>query len=147
MSCEIIRNLMNHEKKKVLKLKINDTSNLSQNIENNKTTSKEIKQSTIKKSRNNFNEDQLSKCNDSNFGIKNINNDILYNKAFTSINYLNIIKAYFCFKDNKKKLIDCCHKIINEDMCIENILKRLYLCETKNNYLLDNKSKNIDYIK
>ena len=40
-----------------------------------------------------------------------------------------IIKSFFCFKDIKTKLIDLCNKVINEDICIDRILGRLYILE------------------
>ena len=71
----------------------------------------------------------------------------MHDKKFSSINYFHIIKSYFCFRDNKTKLINYCHQIINDDICIENILQRFYINETINNYLLNKKNKKIDYIK
>ena len=46
-----------------------------------------------------------------------------------SINYFHIIKSYFCFKDNKTKLIYICQSTIIEDMSIEKILERIYNLE------------------
>ena len=44
--------------------------------------------------------------------------------AFNEINYLNIMKSFFCFKNRKTKFIELCHNIITKDMCIERILER-----------------------
>ena len=48
-----------------------------------------------------------------------------HEKVLKSINIFNIIKS-FIFKSNKDKLINLCHDIIIEDMCIENILEKFY---------------------
>ena len=50
-------------------------------------------------------------------------------KALKNIKFFNIIKSFFCFKDIKTNLIDLCNKIINEDICIDRILNRLYYLE------------------
>ena len=50
-------------------------------------------------------------------------------KVLKNIKLFNIIKSFFCFKDVKSKLIDLCNKIINEDICIDRILSRLYNLE------------------
>ena len=50
-------------------------------------------------------------------------------KILKNITLFNIIKSFFCFKDVKSKLIDLCNKIINEDICIDRILSRLYNLE------------------
>jgi hypothetical protein len=55
---------------------------------------------------------------------KNINN-----KFVKEINYFQVIKSYFCFKNNKSKLIQLCDNLIIEDMSVERILQRLYNLE------------------
>ena len=50
-------------------------------------------------------------------------------KTLKNLKFYNIIKSFFCFKDIKTKLIDLCNKIINEDICIDRILSRLYNLE------------------
>ena len=42
------------------------------------------------------------------------------------------MKSFFCFKDKKIKLINLCNDIVQKDICVERILKRLYTLE--NNY-------------
>ncbi len=42
-----------------------------------------------------------------------------------SINICNILKS-FIFNCNKEKLINLCHNIIIDNMCIENILEKFY---------------------
>ena len=45
------------------------------------------------------------------------------------LNFWNILKSFFCFKDKKSELINICHNIIFEDICIDSIIKRLYKLE------------------
>ena len=74
---------------------------------------------------------------------KKINADIISN-----LNYFHIFKSYFCFKDKKTKLINICHELVSEDICIERILSRLYELEklpkflSENGYIKLNLSKN-----
>ena len=141
---------MSKEKKKILTFKKNDIHKLTESHENNKVNSKEVRQSKINKSWNILNEKEIGKNTNSILFIgneKNFNYNIIRDKEFTSINYFHIIKSYFCFNDKKTKLINYCHQIISDDICIENILQRFYINETINNYLLNKKGKKIDYIK
>ena len=57
---------------------------------------------------------------------ENINN-IMKNLKINSI-----IKSFFCCKDKKTKIINLCEDIVEKDICIERILKRLYLIENEN---------------
>lgn len=73
---------------------------------------------------------------------KNINSKTTSNKVLKELNFLIIFKSYFCFKhQNKKiKLLNLCHSIITEDICIEKILERFYILENIN-HLNDRKDK------
>ena len=66
-----------------------------------------------------------------NLWIKNdpIEERNINNKFMKELNYFHIIKSYFCFKDNKSKLIQLCHNLVMEDMSVERILQRLYNLE------------------
>ena len=154
MSCQIIRNLMNKEKNKDLTKIKDDINKLSKSQENYKMNSLGNIHSKVNKSWNIINKQEMTKSIDSNSFIENDNNDNnndinikMHNKIFTSINYFHIIKSYLFSKDKKTKLINYCHKIINNDLCIENILQRFYYNETVNNYFLNKKNKKIDYNK
>ena len=57
------------------------------------------------------------------------------------LNLFNIITSYFCLKTKKTKIINICDKFIMEDLCIENILWRLYENADVINYILANKGK------
>ena len=67
--------------------------------------------------------------------ISDINLNISKNKtntkirALKTIKYFNFTKSLFCYKDIKSKLINICFKLINEQMCIDNILKRIFILE------------------
>ena len=43
----------------------------------------------------------------------------------------NFIKSIFCYKDKKSKLINICKELVDEDICIDKILKRFYELEKK----------------
>ena len=57
---------------------------------------------------------------------KNSNSNVLDN-----LNYLHIIKSFFCCKDEKTKLINYCHDYISKEICLENILLKLNQLENK----------------
>ena len=66
-------------------------------------------------------------------------------KVMKNLDFINIIKSFFCFKDKKLKLINLCNDIVNKDICIERILKRLYILEKEYNLLIE-KDKNKSFI-
>ena len=68
------------------------------------------------------------------------------NKILKEINYYHIIKSYFCFKDNKTNLINLCHKIISEDMCVEKIIERSYNIENILQYFVNKKKPKFKFI-
>ena len=61
-------------------------------------------------------------------------------KVMKILNITNIIKSFFCVKDRKLKLINLCNDIVNKDICIERILKRLYTLENQYNSLIEEDS-------
>ena len=58
------------------------------------------------------------------------------------MNYHHIIKSYFCFKDDKTKLINCCDNLISEELSIEKILRRINDMEEQINYISNSLSPN-----
>ena len=58
-------------------------------------------------------------------------------KVMKNLNFINAIKSYFCFRDKKLKLINMCYDIVNKDICVERILKRLYILENEYNSLIE----------
>jgi len=124
MSKDIIKKIMMEDVFKECKGKIflNNKSRLATKLKGSdidksiaelgeKQNSKEI----IKESNN-------IKLKDKNLKEKNI-------KVLKNLNFFDIIKSTFCFKDAKTKLINLIHKIIKEDICIDRILSRLYNLE------------------
>ena len=141
MSYDIMNNLLKKTKNSE-EYKPNIGNSINNNFNKKNNNNKILSQSATN---NNLN---LSKNTELNLNGENIINDKIIEKTFESINYFHLIKSYFCcFKDKKTKLINHCHKIINEDLCIENILEKFYISETINNYFLNKKHKKIDYIK
>ena len=57
-------------------------------------------------------------------------------KVMKYLNFINIIKSFLCFKDKKLKLINLCNEIVNKDICVERILKRIYILENEYNSLI-----------
>ena len=57
---------------------------------------------------------------------KNSNSNVLDN-----LNYLHIIKSFFCCKDEKTKLINYCNDYISKEICLENLLLKLNQLENK----------------
>ena len=78
--------------------------------------------------------DYLPKKNESNGGGLNISH------ILEGLNFVHIIKSFFCCKDEKTEVITACHKYISEEICIEKILKKLHDFENK----LDIASENED---
>ena len=76
-----------------------------------------------------------------------IDEKIIY--VMKKLNLWNIIRSFFCKKDKKLKLINLCDDLVNKDLCIEKIFKRLYILENDCNSFLENnkiKSYNSDEI-
>ena len=63
-------------------------------------------------------------------------NDINYFETVNRINYCDILLSYLCCKNNDSKLIKLCDELIEEDLCLENILSRIYELENVINILL-----------
>ena len=121
---------------------------IQENNNKNNSQQKIIKSISLDRNNNNDNDnnENIIKCSST---IKDeIVHKIEYNnnankksiQVLKKINYYNILKSYFCFKDKKIKLINICNSIISEDICIERILKSLYDLD-KIDYCLKNKHK------
>ena len=80
----------------------------------------------------NENEEITGKSNKNNDdNISNKNENVSNSKIFDSLNYIYIIKSFFCCKDEKTKLINCCNDYISKEICIENLLNKLNLLENE----------------
>ena len=123
----------------ILKEKININNNNKINYLDNK-----IKQSDNKsKYLDNNNEiDEITDNKNTNYNIysiekkSNVDDDKRIN-VLNNLNYYHIIKSYFCFKDDKTKLINCVDDLISEELSIERILRRINDMEDQINYILN----------
>ena len=59
------------------------------------------------------------------------------NKVMRNLNVCNIIKSFFSNGDKKLKLINLCDSVVNMDLCIERILKRIFILEYNFNLLIE----------
>ena len=73
-----------------------------------------------------------------------MNNTII--SVMKDLNFINILKSFFCFKDKKMKLINLCNDIVQKDICVERILKRLYSLENNYNLIIEKNNDNTDKI-
>jgi len=69
--------------------------------------------------------------------------DINYYDTINRLNYCNVLLSYCCCKNNNSKLIKLCDDLVDEDLCLENILSRIYELENVINILL--KMEQINY--
>ena len=97
----------------------------------NYTDIKEKNKFNLKQTNIKSNISDIEKINESNINNLNISKHKTNTKirALKSINCFQFIKSLFCYKDIKSKLINICFKLINEQMCIDNILKRIFRLE------------------
>lgn len=62
--------------------------------------------------------------------LRNIDINIMNELKMKKISVNSILRSYFCcFKDKKTKLINLCHSIILNELCIDRILIRLFKLE------------------
>ena len=66
--------------------------------------------------------------------FENVDKNII--EVMKNLNFINIIKSFLFFKDKKLKLINFCNEIVNKDICVERILKRIYILENECNSLI-----------
>ena len=129
--------------KKIFEMENNKAEKFEKKIEQNQIIEEKM---NSKVSLENQNKDFILEFEDAN---KNMI------KVMKNLNFVNIIKSFFCFKDKKLKLINLCNEIVMKNICVERILKRIYLLENgynsmkegdKNKSFIDNdipKIKNI----
>ena len=152
MSKDIIEMLLNNNKRSSVQ-----TSKINNNLLKNNgkkdiiSERKEIIDGTnaIININNNEKNDEikLNKSNE-NTKIKNVRRiKKVNNKIMKKINYWHILKSFLCFKDKKTKLINLCHSIITEDMCIERILERFYNLESIYKNFSKKEKEKFKYIK
>ena len=133
MNKDIIRKIMNfdgfkEDKEKISHSKKSGLFKKLKDIDKNKT----ISEFTEKQNSKEFLKESINiKLKDKKLKERNI-------KVLKNLKFFDIIKSFFCFQDAKTKLIDLCNRIINEDICIDRILIRLYNLE-KIYSLIENK--------
>ena len=155
MTGDIVSNLLQKNKKNLISQQNNDINKLFKNKEKSVISSSErknIKKELIGKTSNTDNKSYndeigLNKSISNNNNGKLIKKINLKTKIINKINYFNIIKSYFCFKDNKSELINLCYDIIIEDMSIERILKRIYDLENLYNFFSSEEKEKLTAIK
>ena len=74
-----------------------------------------------------------------NYNTDNEKNNEKINNVMKNIKVYSIIKSFFCCENKKTKLINLCDDIICKDICIERIIKRLYLLESEFDILKNEK--------
>ena len=146
MHKDIIRNILtlNIEKKNIKEKVIKEKNKAFHQIfEIDKQTKKALDQKKLNE--NNKFEDENIK---NNISLKNkdfVNKDELFNEKIINVmktlNFISIMKSFFCFKDKKIKLINLFNDIINKDFCIERILKWLYSLENDYNLLIEGNNR------
>ena len=150
MSKDIIFNLINNNiyRNRRMKLslpnkKINALNTEHKNNERgiNNSSSKNINNLNIEKSSElKLNREKINKKSYI-INREENNNQNYISEVNKNINYLHIIKSFFCFNDKKTKLIDLCHNIIIEDTSIERILERFYNLEKEYYFIIHKKYK------
>ena len=137
MNTDIVYDLLNQDKKYIpIKLThINNLTKINQKKKNEFSDRKQFKPELMNKDNDNTHDEknEIIKLDKSRENLR-IKNDIIEeknidNKFIKEINYFYVLKSYFCFKDNKSKLIQLCHNLVIEDMSVERILQRLYNLE------------------
>lgn len=136
---ETIVNEINHSQVPNQQYKINK---LFKNIEKNKISSLELMKSNAKSEEKINAFENLEKHNKSNINNKIIKSNSLNesDKILKKLNFINIIKSYFCFKDRKTLLINACHKFVINNISIKKILETIYKLENVY-YILLKKNK------
>jgi hypothetical protein len=84
------------------------------------------------KGNNRYKYESNSLTTNNNFHIKEKQNNIkklAKIKILNNLKFFDFFKSHFCFKSIKYKLIDSCHDLFKEEICIDSILKRLYNLE------------------
>ena len=137
MSRDVFRTIINNEK--IYENNINltfDNNKFNKNIEiktkdlfSEKEIKSKIELNSISTNSNSENKDKQTN-----------NKKLTKIKILNQLNFFDFFKSYFCFKSPKYKLIDICHDLFKEEICIDRILKRLYNLE---NYISFNKDKSL----
>ena len=113
-----------------------------------KGNEKSSERSFSKSEKNQFEEEKngknISKINTMSTNEENKNNKI--KRIFKNINYCHIFRSLFCFKDKRSQLINMCHEIIREDLCVERIIERFNNLEMVYNSLYKEQGNEFKFI-
>ena len=137
------KKLFNNANKRVINSERKDINKDIKEISNNKDNSNKLFKLKLSKNDLFLEENKKSK-------------KIVKIHILKKINFFNIIKSYFCFKDKKTNLINMCNNFVMRDLRIERILGRLYELEklfnllskeelSKLNLYIDKKFSRISY--
>ena len=147
ISKDIVEYLFNNniENKNIsnLSIKINEISDKDIYL-GNKDKSKDFKDEI---NFSNNNEYMKSQSNIFQENETNQNKKINSKDIIKKVNYFYILKSYFCFKDKKTKLINLCHELVCEDICIERIFDRLYKLEKYSDIISKNDNNKFNFTK
>ena len=143
MNKDIIRYILttNNKMKKNISEKQTsfNRSKLNEILENDnksKSLSSEKKVMDINILENQKSKNPLDSNNNENNFEKGIDDKkIIY--VMKKLKFINILKSFFCWKEKKLKLIELCDNIIKKEICIEKILKRLYILESIFNIIIE----------
>ena len=108
----------------------------------NSKKANEAKIDSMKSKKNNFTDNVADFKTEQNINQDKIDG-INYFETVNRLNYCDVLLSYLCFKNNNSKIIKLCDELIDEDLCIENILSRIYELENVINILL--KIEQINY--
>ena len=158
MSTNIIRTLLDKENYYILNQNNNKKNNLHKSQEENKLSSdrKIINNELMDKKNNTYSieKNDIFKLNiTKDFDFKITSKNEMHNlkknnnQVLNKINYYHILKSFLCFKDKKTKLINLCHTIILQDLCIERILERFYNLEKIYQFFKGKEKEKIECIK
>ena len=134
MNKDIIRNILTIKEEKENNSELKNTFNKEKAIH-------QMFESENNKKENNILETEGSKNTFKEQNSKGMTEDENIDKKITKVmknlNVFNIIKSFFSNKDKKLKLINLCDSVVNMDLCIERILKRIFILENNFNLLIE----------
>ena len=143
MSKDIVRYFFNKNINYILYYE--NSNNIIHKLKSNEKSSE---RSISKFEKNQFEEEKnvknISKINTISTSEEKKNNKI--KRIFKNINYCHIFKSLFCLKDKRSQLINMCHEIITEDLCVERIIDRFNNLEMGYNCLYKEQENEFKFV-
>ena len=143
MSKDIVRYFFNKNINYILYYE--NSNNIIHKLKSNEKSSE---RSISKFEKNQFEEEKnvknISKINTISTSEEKKNNKI--KRIFKNINYCHIFKSLFCFKDKRSQLINMCHEIITEDLCVKRIIDRFNNLEMGYNCLYKEQENEFKFV-